>query len=552
MPTDIQIAQDATLLPIETFSAMLNVPDSALYHYGPYMAKLNPQALPDSAEGRVVLVTAINPTPAGEGKTTVSIGLADALTLLGERSCLALREPSMGPVFGMKGGAAGGGYAQVLPMEEINLHFTGDMHAITSANNLLCALIDNHILRHAEPKIDRVRFRRCLDVNDRQLRYVIDGLNGPVNGRAREDGFDITPASEIMATFCLANDLDDLRLRLARIIVGDDEAGHPITVGDLQVEGSLLVLLRQALQPNLVQSLGGTPALLHGGPFANIAHGCNSVIATKTAQRVSDWVITEAGFGADLGAEKFLDIKCRQSGIRPSCVVVVATVRALKSHGGVPQAELNQTNLAAVSRGMENLLHHIQTLQDVFHLQPIVAINHFVSDHPDEVALIQDAVQKAGSQAYVCKVWAEGGAGAIELAEAVRSVGLQANPDDLRFAYPLDLPYIDKAEMLAQRVYGAAGVSFHPAVQKRLQEFDSIFPGLPICVAKTQYSLSDEPKKVGAPRGFTLHVRDARISAGAGFVVLYTGDIITMPGLPVHPAALDIDINKNGQTIGMF
>lgn len=552
MPSDLQIAQNSPLQPIQNIANSLGVPSDALYLYGSHIAKIDPARLPAATPGKLVLVTAINPTPAGEGKTTVSIGLADGLRCIGAHSVLALREPSMGPVFGMKGGATGGGYAQVGPMEDINLHFTGDMHAITSANNLLAALVDNHIMRGLSPLIDRVCWRRCLDVNDRQLRYIVDGLHAPINGRTREDGFDITPASEIMATFCLASDGNDLRERLSRLIVGYQRDGRPVTVGEIGGVGSLLVTLRQAMRPNLVQSLAGTPALVHGGPFANIAHGCNSVIATKTALQLGDIVVTEAGFGADLGAEKFLDIKCRQSGLRPSAVVIVATVRALKSHAGTAKDELSIPNATAVENGASNLLHHIETLRNTFGLSPIVAINRFATDSEDEIAAVQNAIRSTDALAIACNVWGQGGEGAIELATAVKKQVDSASPDTLRFTYPLDTSYVEKARAVAQKIYGADDIVLSPAAQRDLAEFDQMFPGLPICVAKTQYSLSDDAKRIGRPTGFTLHVRSAHISAGAGFVVLYTGDIITMPGLPVRPAALDIDIDEKGQTVGLF
>ena len=520
------------------------------------MAKVNPApyaAQPDRA--RLILVTAINPTPAGEGKTTVSVGLADGMTVLGKKAMLALREPSLGPVFGMKGGAAGGGYAQVLPMEQINLHFTGDLHAITAANNLLAAMVDNHIQQGNALGIDprRVSWRRCLDVNDRQLRQIVSGLGGKPNGMPREDGFDITAASEVMAVFCLAKDLTDLKARLSRLVVARTFAGKPVTAGDLHAAGAMTALLRDAMQPNLVQTIDGTPCLMHGGPFANIAHGCNSVIATKTAMKLADYVITEAGFGADLGAEKFLDIKCRQSGIWPDAVVLVATVRALKHHGGCPKEALNQEGLDYLDKGMENLLAHIDHIRNVWKRPVIVAINRFSADTPAEMEKVRAACAAAGAPCELCDGWAQGGKGVTALAQLVADVADAQPKEAPSYTYPDELPLKEKIEAVAKRVYGAERVTFGAGVVKQLQSMEAEGYGTcPVCIAKTQYSFSDNAKLLGAPKGFTLAIRAVRLSAGAGFVVAFAGDIIAMPGLPKLPAAEQIDVDENGKIVGLF
>lgn len=552
MLTDIQIASSAKMRPVTDIAKDLNIPEEAIYSYGPNMAKIDPLKLPENKAGKLILVTAINPTAAGEGKTTVSIGLADGLREIGKNSILALREPSMGPVFGVKGGAAGGGYSQVVPMEEINLHFTGDFHAITTANNLVAALIDNHIQKGNDLGFDRVVWRRCMDMNDRQLRFIVDGLNGKSNGVPREDGFDITTASEMMAAFCLANDLDDLRVRLSRLVLGYTKENKAITAGELGGVGSLMVVLKRALQPNLVQTLINTPAFIHGGPFANIAHGCNSVIATRTAMQLADYTVTEAGFGADLGAEKFLDIKCRMSGLAPSAVVIVATVRALKSHGGVAKADLNAENLDALQKGMGNLIKHIENMKNVWGVQPIVAINKFVSDTDAETKMIVDACAAAGAKAIPANVWGEGGKGAVDLAKAVAEVVDATASPSVNYAYPLDAPYSEKIRAVAQKVYGADDVTFTPQALTQLAQFDDMFPGWPVCMAKTQYSLTDDVKVLGRPTGFNVTIRNARVSSGAGFIVAFCGDIIAMPGLPKVPAAMSIDIDENGETVGLF
>ncbi len=551
MLTDIQIASAAKMRPVQDIAKDLQIPEDAIYSYGPNMAKIDVDKVPKRQPGKLILVTAINPTAAGEGKTTVSIGLTDGLREIGKNAMIALREPSMGPVFGVKGGAAGGGYSQVVPMEEINLHFTGDFHAITSANNLVAALIDNHIQKGNDLGFDRVVWRRCMDMNDRQLRFVVNGLNGRSNGVPREDGFDITTASEIMATFCLATDLDDLRVRLGRLVLGYTKEGKAITAGELGGVGSLMVLLKRALQPNLVQTLANTPAFVHGGPFANIAHGCNSVIATRTAMQLADYTVTEAGFGADLGAEKFIDIKCRTAGFKPSAVVIVATVRALKSHGGVPKPELNKENLAALEAGMGNLIKHVENMKNVFGVQPIVAVNKFVTDTDTEVKMIVDAVAAAGAKAIPVNVWGEGGKGAVDLAKHVAEVA-DADNAALQHPYELSDSYADKIRAVATKVYGADGVVFTPLAAKQLADFDEMFPGWPVCMAKTQYSLTDDVKVLGRPTGFNVTIKHARISSGAGFVVAFCGEIIAMPGLPKVPAAYAIDIDENGETVGLF
>ncbi len=555
MPTDIEIAQAAQPMRIEEVAKRAGIPEDALSPYGRYMAKVDPLRVKSDRQGRLILVTAMTPTPAGEGKTTVSIGLADGMTKLGKKAMLALREPSLGPVFGMKGGATGGGHAQVLPMEQINLHFTGDLHAITAANNLLAAMVDNHIQQGNKLGIDprQISWRRCLDVNDRQLRQLVSGLGGKPNGTPREDGFDITAASEVMAVFCLAKDLTDLKARLARLQVARTYAGAPVTAGDLHAEGAMAALLRDAAQPNLVQTIDGTPCLMHGGPFANIAHGCNSVIATSTALKLADYVVTEAGFGADLGAEKFLDIKCRMSGLWPDAVVLVATVRALKAHGGVAKAELSQENVAALRKGLPNLTAHIQHIRDVFHLPVVVALNRFVTDTPAELSTLREACAALDTPVALCEGWAYGGEGVKDLAQMVCELVERQQKPEPCYTYASELPLRDKIEAIAKRIYGAAEVSFGAGVLKQLDRLaQEGWDQAPVCIAKTQYSFSDDPKALGAPTGHTLHIRQVRLSAGAGFVVAFAGDIIAMPGLPKVPAAENIDVNADGQITGLF
>ena len=555
MPTDIEIAQAAHPRRIEDIAASAGIPADALSPYGRLIAKVDPAQIPGAPDAKLILVTAINPTPAGEGKTTVSVGLADGMTKLGKKSMLALREPSLGPVFGMKGGATGGGYAQVLPMEQINLHFTGDLHASTAANNLLAAMVDNHIQQGNRLGIDprQVSWRRCLDVNDRQLRQIVSGIGGKPNGMPREDGFDITAASEVMAVFCLAKDLTDLKARLARLQVARTFDGRPVTAGDLHAQGAMAALLKDAIQPNLVQTIDGTPCLMHGGPFANIAHGCTSVIATTTAMKLADYVVTEAGFGADLGAEKFLDIKCRMSGIWPSAVVLVATVRALKAHGGCPKAELAKENLACLEKGLPNLLTHIDHIRNVWKRPVIVAINRFVSDTEAEMALLRSACEQAGAPVALCEGWAKGGEGVKELAQLVCDTVDNQQPCEPSYTYDLSLSLKEKIETIARRIYGAAEVSFGGSVLKQLAKLEEEgWRECPVCIAKTQYSMSDDPKALGAPVGHTLHIRQVRLSAGAGFVVVFAGDIIAMPGLPKVPAAENIDVNEDGQITGLF
>jgi len=541
VPSDIEIAQSTRMAPIEDIAQAIGISPGALIHYGPYKAKVDPAALPAPAKpGKLVLVSAMSPTPAGEGKTTTLVGLADGLSRLGKTVMAALREPSLGPVFGIKGGAAGGGYAQVVPMEDINLHFTGDLHAITAANNLLAALIDNHIYQGNQLGITTVTWRRCLDMNDRQLRIIVDGVGGRPNGVERPDGFDITAASEVMAAFCLATGLNDLKARLGRMVVGRGGQGQPITAGDLQAEGAMAVLLRDALRPNLVQTLEKTPALVHGGPFGNIAHGCNSVIATEMALGLAEFVVTEAGFGADLGAEKFSDIVCRQRGWQPAVVVIVATVRSLKHHGG-----------GDLRTGLPNLLRHIDNVTNVFGLPAVVAINRFPDDTPDELALVQSRCADIGVEAVVADHHARGGAGAESLAQAV--VRLTDAPNRFGFAYDLGQPIADKIEAVATRVYRAGGVRFTDEARADLAWLEEHgFGGLPVCMAKTQYSFSDDPKLLGAPEGFDLTVRALRVSAGAGFVVALTGTIMTMPGLPKEPSATRIDLDDAGVISGLF
>ena len=554
MKTDIEIAQSAQMLPIAQVAEKAGIDVGLLEHYGRVKAKIDIGPLRDRPrKGKLILVTAINPTPAGEGKTTTSVGLADALSRLDKNVLLCLREPSLGPVFGVKGGAAGGGYAQVVPMEDINLHFTGDFHAIGAANNLLAAMLDNHIQQGNELGIDvkKITWRRCVDMNDRQLRNIVDGLGGRMQGVPREDGFDITVASEIMAVLCLASGLKDLKERLGRIIVGYTYDGRPVTAADLKAQGAMAALLKDAIKPNLVQTLENTPALVHGGPFANIAHGCNSVSATDTALKLADYVVTEAGFGADLGAEKFLDIKCRAAGLDPSAVVIVATVKALKYNGGVPKAELGAENLEALERGLPNLLKHVENITQVYGLPCVVAINRFSNDTDAELALIADKCRALGVNVALSEVWGKGGEGGVPLAEEV--LRLCNQPHQFQFAYEPDLPLRDKIEAIVRRVYGGAGVSYAPAAAKELDRLEAMgFGSLPVCMAKTQYSLSDDPAKLGRPEGFTITVSKARVSAGAGFVVVQTGDIMTMPGLPKVPAAEKIDVNENGVISGLF
>ena len=555
MKTDIEIAQAAELLPIDQIARQVGLDEDKLEYYGKYKAKVDTLALRGvPRKGKLILVTAINPTPAGEGKTTTSVGLSDALHRLGKQVVLALREPSLGPVFGVKGGAAGGGYAQVVPMEDINLHFTGDFHAIGAANNLLAAMLDNHIQQGNALDIDvrRITWKRCVDMNDRQLRNIVCGLGGKVNGVPREDGFDITVASEIMAVLCLASDLMDLKARLGRMVVAYNRAGDPVYCSDLKAQGAMTALLKDAIRPNLVQTLEHTPAIIHGGPFANIAHGCNSVSATDAALKLGDYVVTEAGFGADLGAEKFLDIKCRAAGLTPDAVVIVATVRALKHHGGCPKAELGKEDLAALEKGLPNLLKHVENITKVYGLPAVVAINQFDSDTAAEIAMIRDACGKYGVRVALSQVWGKGGAGGEELAREVLRIVEEEKPA-FRFAYESDESLTGKIEAVARKVYGADGVDYAPAAAKELQRLTELGYGtLPVCMAKTQYSLSDDPAKLGAPTGFRIQVQKAKVSAGAGFVVVLTGDIMTMPGLPKVPAAEHIDVDENGVISGLF
>lgn len=554
MRPDIEIARSHTLRPISQVAEKLGLGEENLEHYGRYMAKLRlPPPEPEEKRGKLILVTAINPTKAGEGKTTTSIGLADALNRLGKRAVLSLREPSLGPVFGMKGGATGGGYAQVAPMEDINLHFTGDFHAIGAANNLLAAMVDNHIYQGNALGIERVTWRRCVDMNDRQLRSLQTGVGGGINGVPRPEHFDITVASEVMAAFCLSENLSDLKRRLGRMIVGYTKAGTPVTAHDLRAEGAMAALLKQAVLPNLVQTLEGNPAIVHGGPFANIAHGCSSVAATRAALRLGDYCVTEAGFGADLGAEKFLDIKCRMADIWPDAAVLVATIRALKLHGGADYSLLEQEDISALERGLPNLLHHIKTLRDTFGLPVVVALNRFDTDTPAELALVEKACAAFGAPVALSQVWEKGGAGGLDLAEKVIAAAESAQNATPRFAYDLALPLREKLLAVTKRVYGGASVTLTPRAEQELRDLERLgFGGLPVCIAKTQYSLSDDAKKLGAPEDFTLTVRSLRVSAGAGFVVALTGEIMTMPGLPKHPAAENIDISESGVITGLF
>ena len=554
--SDIQIAQETELRPIGQIAARAGIDEKYLELYGRYKAKVDPMILKDTdrPDGKLVLVTAITPTPAGEGKTTTTIGLADGLSRIGKNVIVALREPSLGPVFGIKGGAAGGGYAQVVPMEDINLHFTGDFHAIGAANNLLAAMLDNHIQQgnalHIDPR--RITWKRCVDMNDRQLRFVVDGLGGKANGTPREDGFDITVASEIMAVFCLATSITDLKERLSKIIVGYSYEGTPVTAGDLKAVGAMAALLKDALKPNLVQTLEGTPAFVHGGPFANIAHGCNSVMATQIALKLGDYTVTEAGFGADLGAEKFLDIKCRMAGLKPDAVVIVATVRALKMHGGMPKSALANENLDMLEKGIPNLLRHVSNIKNVYGLPCVVAVNRFPTDTDAEIGFIIDKCRQLGVNTVLSTVWAEGGKGGEELAREVVRL-CEEEKGDFRFSYETDLSLETKIEAIVKKVYGGKGVSIMPAAQKQIDELTKLgFGGLPVCVAKTQYSFTDDPTVLGAPEDFTVTVKNVKVSAGAGFVVVLTGDIMTMPGLPKVPAAERIDVDENGRISGLF
>ena len=553
--SDIEIAQRCQMRPIGEIAAVAGVDEKYLEQYGRYKAKVDYNLLKESTrpDGKLVLVTAINPTPAGEGKTTTTVGLADGMRRLGKNALVALREPSLGPVFGVKGGAAGGGYAQVVPMEDINLHFTGDFHAIGAANNLLAAMLDNHIQQGNALGIDvkKITWKRCVDMNDRQLRNIVDGLGGRMQGVPREDGFDITVASEIMAVLCLARSITDLKERLGRIIVGYTYDDKPVTAADLKAQGAMAALLKDALKPNLVQTLEGTPAFIHGGPFANIAHGCNSVMATRMAMKLGDYAITEAGFGADLGAEKFLDIKCRLAGLKPSAVVVVATVRALKHHGGCPKAELGTENLSALEQGLPNLLQHVENITTVYHLPCVVAINRFPTDTEEELKLVEDKCRALGVNVALSEVWAKGGEGGEALAREV--IRLCEQPNDFTFAYDDSLSIEEKIQAIAQKIYRADGVAFTAGAKKQLAQLEALgFGSLPVCMAKTQYSFSDDASLLGAPRGFTVTVRNVKVSAGAGFIVALTGDIMTMPGLPKVPAAERIDVDENGKISGLF
>ena len=556
--SDIEIAQACTMEPITAVAQRAGVDEAYLEQYGRYKAKVDYKLLKDKADapdGKLILVTAITPTPAGEGKTTTTIGLGDALRRIGKNVVIALREPSLGPVFGIKGGAAGGGYAQVVPMEDINLHFTGDFHAIGAANNLLAAMLDNHIQQGNALGIDprRITWRRAVDMNDRQLRNIVSGLGGKANGVPREDGFDITVASEIMAVLCLAGDVMDLKAKLARIIVGYTYDGKPVTAGDLKAQGAMAALLKDALKPNLVQTLEGTPAFVHGGPFANIAHGCNSVTATKVARKLGDYCVTEAGFGADLGAEKFLDIKCRMADLTPDAVVVVATVRALKMHGGLDKKSLNTEDLGALEKGVPNLLRHVSNIKNVYRLPCVVAVNRFPTDTDAEIDFIIKKCRELGVNTVLSTVWAEGGKGGEELAKEVVRLCDEESSEDFTFSYALDQSIEEKIAAVVKKVYGGAGVAFLPAAKKEIDRLTALgFDRVPVCIAKTQYSFSDDPALLGAPEGFTVTVRNVKVSAGAGFVVVLTGDIMTMPGLPKSPAAEKIDVDENGKITGLF
>ena len=555
--TDIEIAQACKMQPITEISDALGIPEEYLEQYGKYKAKVDYNLLKNtkSKNGKLILVTAMTPTPAGEGKTTTTIGLADGMKRIGKNVVVALREPSLGPVFGVKGGAAGGGYAQVVPMEDINLHFTGDFHAIGAANNLLAAMLDNHIHQGNALGIDtrKITWKRCVDMNDRQLRFVVDGLGGKVNGVPREDGYDITVASEIMAVFCLASSIDDLKERLSKIIVGYTYDDKPVTAGDLKAVGAMTALLKDAIKPNLVQTLEGTPAFVHGGPFANIAHGCNSVMATRLAMHMGDYAVTEAGFGGDLGAEKFLDIKCRMAGLRPDAVVVVATIRALKMHGGLLKTQLGEENLEALEKGIPNLLRHVSNIKNVYKLPSVVAVNRFPTDTDAEVDLIIQRCRELGVNVVLSTVWAEGGKGGEDLAREVVRLCEEEDNSSFTFSYEDDLSIREKVEAVVKKIYGGDGVIFTPAASKQIDSLEGLgFGKAPVCIAKTQYSFSDDPTKLGAPEGFKVTVKNVKVSAGAGFVVVLTGDIMTMPGLPKVPAAEKIDVDSEGRISGLF
>ena len=554
--TDIEIAQSCQLKPIMEIASVAHVDEKYIEQYGKYKAKVDLSLLKetDKKDGKLILVTAITPTPAGEGKTTTTIGLADGLKRIGKDVTVALREPSLGPVFGVKGGAAGGGYAQVVPMEDINLHFTGDFHAIGAANNLLAAMIDNHIQQGNLLGIDprRITWKRCVDMNDRQLRFILDGMGGTANGTPREDGFDITVASEIMAVLCLSDSITDLKKRLSEIIVGYTYNDEPVRCGQLKAEGAMTALLKDALKPNLVQTLEGTPAFVHGGPFANIAHGCNSVMATKMALKMGDYTVTEAGFGADLGAEKFLDIKCRMANLTPDAVVVVATVRALKMHGGLAKTELGNEDIAALERGIPNLLRHVSNIKNVYKLPCVVAVNRFPTDTDNEIEFIIDKCRELGVNTVLSTVWAEGGKGGEDLAREVVRL-CEEEKGDFTFSYSDDMSISEKIEAVVKKVYGGNGINIMPNAQKQIKKLESMgFSNCPVCIAKTQYSFSDDPTKLGAPENFTVTVKNVKVSAGAGFVVVLTGDILTMPGLPKVPAAERIDVDENGVISGLF
>ena len=554
--TDIEIAQECKLKPIDEIAENAHIPKEYIEQYGRYKAKIDPSLInkTERKNGKLILVTAITPTPAGEGKTTTTIGLADGLSRIGKNVAVALREPSLGPVFGVKGGAAGGGYAQIVPMEDINLHFTGDFHAIGAANNLLAAMIDNHIQQGNELNIDvrKITWKRCVDINDRQLRFIVDGLGGKFNGVPREDGFDITVASEIMAVFCLSDSIKDLKNRLSKIIVGYTYDDKPVTAGDLKAVGAMTALLKDALKPNLVQTLEGTPAFVHGGPFANIAHGCNSVIATKLALKTGDYTVTEAGFGADLGAEKFLDIKCRLAELKPDAVVIVATVRALKMHGGLSKSELSSEDMTALEKGIPNLLRHVSNIKKIYKLPCVVAVNRFPTDTDREINFIIEKCRELGVNAVLSTVWSEGGKGGEQLAREVVTLCGEGNPD-FSFAYDLDTSIEEKIEAVVKRIYGGDGIIITPAAKKQINQLTALgFDKLPVCIAKTQYSFSDDPAKLGAPTDFKISVKAVKVSAGAGFIVVLTGDILTMPGLPKSPAAEMIDVDDDGRITGLF
>lgn len=557
LKSDIEIAQECQMEVINTVADRLGIDDGYVENYGKYKAKIDYRMLKeyeDKPNGKLILVTAINPTPAGEGKTTTTVGLGDSLTSVGKKTVVALREPSLGPVFGVKGGAAGGGYAQVVPMEDINLHFTGDMHAIGAANNLLAALIDNHIQQGNVLGIDprKITWKRCVDMNDRQLRYIVSGLHGKANGMPREDGFDITVASEIMAILCLSKNIDDLKEKLSKIVIGYTFDDQPVTAGQLKGEGAMAALLKDALKPNLVQTLEHTPAFIHGGPFANIAHGCNSMMATRMALKLGDYVVTEAGFGADLGAEKFLDIKCRMAGLQPDAVVIVATVRALKYNGGVPKDQLNQPNAEALEKGLPNLLRHIKNITQGFGLPAVVAINRFPTDTEEELQLVYNRCKELGVNVALSEVWAKGSQGGQELAQEVIRLAEQPK-GELHFTYDVKESIQDKIKAIAAKIYGAAGVDYAPSALKEIKQLEQLgYAELPICMAKTQYSFSDDPSKLGAPEGFNITINRVKVSAGAGFIVVYTGDIMTMPGLPKVPSAEKIDVDNDGRITGLF